>query len=52
MQRFCYLSDFKESHNVATKLGKNPTPENSKISVWWDWHYSMRTDGETHTRQV
>ena len=48
MQRFCYLPDFNESHNVVTKFSKNPTPENSQKSVWWDWYYSMRTDEETH----
>jgi hypothetical protein len=48
VQRFCHLSDFNESHNVVTKFSKNPTPENSQKSVWWDWHYSMRTDGQTH----
>jgi len=42
------MSDFKESHYVVTKFSENPTPENSQKSVWWDWHYSMRTDGQTH----
>jgi len=47
-QRFCYLSDFNKSHNVVTNFSKNPKPENSQISVWSNWHYSMRTDGQTY----